>query len=337
MKFLHKRFIGGLKTNYENKPFTKLLKSGIREYELFYFNIKVLKDFMEDPRYYISNFHDRINISIKTEYDYSEKINKGEKIILDNVGIGFDENNERIIAIFLKQLSALPSEMQQIFNARRNTNTTYLDPSFINSINGKWSNEISIFDAIIYEIRKINKIFETKKYEKLFENEFQNKLPEQYNLILLPTKKEYYEFISSFDKIIYDNCNKIFFKTKIDKNWKTIKKMGFLNLLEEWLKKIGIENKKIIKIKDLIDTVRQERNIYSHEHYENNYDENYYTKQVEMLINIYDALKLLINVLITYFNINEPKLEKWFVEDKIRTYSIEEIKQEKNKNYNFMK
>ena len=267
----------------QNKPFSEMLESGIHKYELLYFNIKILKDFAEDPRYTISNFDDRQNISISTEYDYDEKINDGEKIVIDNIGFGYDEYDERVIGVFLKQLAALPSKMQQIFYARRNNNNVYLDPSYIKSINGSWSSDISVFDGILYEIQEINKICTDNGDEKLFEDDFKIERPELFKLILLPTKKEYEDFIRLFDKMIYDNVNKKFFNTKIELRWKEMKQ-----------------------------------------------------KQTEALIKIYTALKLLIKILIKQFNLKDYKLEEWFVENNIRTYSISEIKKEENKNYIFM-
>lgn len=320
----------------QNKPFSELLKRGIHPYVLFYFDIKVLKDFTDDPRYHISNFDERWNISIKTKPDDDDKIHSREKIVLDDIGWGCDEFDTRVIAIFLKQLSNLHSQMQLRFYSYLNENDVYLDKSFINSINGSWSTEISIFEAILYEIQEINNICNTIFDECLFEDDFKEKRPEDFRLILLPTIKEYNNFISSVDKMVYDNINKEFFKLKLDKNWKTIKRMGSLNLLSDWLTSLGVEKGEIDKIFNLIDDVRQERNIVSHEINENELKTEFYEKQSNSLLKIYNALKLLIEILINFHDLNDYELDEWFIKDKIRTYSIEEIKQEKYKNYKFV-
>lgn len=295
-----------------------------------------MKDFTDDPRYHISNFDERWNISIKTESDDDEKIHPREKIVLDNIGWGYDEYNNRVIAIFLNQLSNLPSQMQLRFYSYLNENDVYLDKSFINSINGIWSNEISIFKAILYEIQKINNICKIIFNDTLFEDEFKQKRPEDFRLILLPTVKEYNNFISSVDKMVYDNVNKEFFKSKLDKNWKTIKRTGSLDLLSEWLTSLNVEKEKIDNINNSIDEVRKERNIVSHEIHDNELKIEFYEKQCVSLLKIYNALKLLIEILIECNDLKENKLDKWFIDDKIRVYSIEEIKQEKYKNYMFL-
>lgn len=327
---------GGINIIEQNKPFSELLKKGNHPYELFYFDIKVLKDFTDDPRYYISNFDERWNISIKTESDDDEKIHPREKIVLDNIGWGYDEIGTRVIAIFLKQLSNLPSQMQLRFYSYLNETDVYLDKSFINSINAHWSSETSIFKAILYEILEINNICEIIFNDCLFEDTFEEKRPEDFRLILLPTIKEYNNFISSVDKMVYDNVNKEFFKSKLEKNWKTIKRSGSLDLLSEWLTSLNVEQEKIDNIINSIDDVRQERNIVSHEIHDNELKIEFYEKQCISLLKIYHALKLLIEILIECPNLNEYELDKWFIDDKIRTYSLEEIKQEKYKNYKFM-
>ena len=98
--------------------------------------------------------------------------------------------------------------MQLRFYSYLNETDVYLDKSFINSINGSWSNETSIFKAILYEIQEINKICEIIFNDCLFEDTFEEKRPEDFRLILLPTIKEYYNFISSVDKMVYDNVSK---------------------------------------------------------------------------------------------------------------------------------
>lgn len=104
-----------------------LLENGRHPYELIYFEAKALNDFIYDPRYQINNFIFKCNISIKESYYDDEKFESKNKIILDNIGFGYDENNMRIIAIFLKNLAQLPIIIQQRFNTYELDNNVYLD------------------------------------------------------------------------------------------------------------------------------------------------------------------------------------------------------------------
>lgn len=296
-------------------------------YEIIYFNIELLKNIYDNPEYKITNFDYKLNISGNS---YSED----EEIFIDNIGLGYDiENKRRIIGIFLKYLSILPEKIQQRFKSYQIDSKCVLDPSFIKTtINGEWEENESIFDAILYEIYVINKICNKKQEIELFNKNFHpdinnpstksNERPAYFKIIILSTKKEYCDFINEFDKLISDNINKKFFEDKIEPN--EYKDSGTINLLKKWLKSINIEENKIEKIIKPLQNIRKERNECSHRIYTNESNIIYNEKQIEKLVEIYKSLKILINVLINHFKL-EYKPKDWFIQDKIRTYSINEF------------
>lgn len=87
--------------------YTRKLTNGECPYKLVYFEADLLRNIIDDPRYVISNNSFKYNISITEEYDNDATLDEKFKFILDNVGFGFDENNERIFAVLLKELSEL--------------------------------------------------------------------------------------------------------------------------------------------------------------------------------------------------------------------------------------
>ena len=315
----------------EMKPYSKQLKNE-DALKLIYFEAKSLNDFIYDPRYEIINFIHRCNISISNEYYHDDSFEDKNKIVLDNIGFGYDENDERIIGIFLKNLSKLSPQIQQRFKTYEIHKNVYLDSLFINSINGKWSKP-SIFQVINYEIEKINEIINDD--EKLFLNEFKNNSPREFNIIILPTQNEYNSFITTFDKILSDNLNKEFFRGKVELNKKTSKNelhKGTISLLKEWLEKINVNKETITKIINPIKEVRNQRNKPSHSIYTDKYDVNFIVKQNDILLEIYHSLRFLINELKKYYN-STVSLDKWFINNKIVTHTPKDIKIDKNKNY----
>ena len=315
--------------------YTWLLEKGEHPYKLIYFEAKLLNDFIYDPRYQINNFIFKCNISIKEPYYNGEEIDSKNKIILDNIGFGYDENNMRIVAIFLKNLTLLPSKIQQRFYTYEITSKIYLDSTFINSINGKWSDKTNIFKAIHYEMEIINKI--CKKDKKFFRKIFRNNNPSEFNIIILPTKNEYNSFITTFDKLLSDNINKEYFEGKVElieyteENEKIHK--GTKRLLKEWLGEIGVESEIIDKIVIPIGDVRNQRNKPSHSIYDDEYDINFTKKQTKILIDVYHSLKCLIEELIKYYGIDNSCLDNWFINNEISTHSLDEIKINDNENY----
>lgn len=96
------------------------------------------------------------------------------KFILDNVGLEFDENDERIFAVLLKELSELHHEMQKRFNVYEVKKKTYVDPSYIKSMNdGEWSDP-SLFSAILYQIEQINNLCSNNDVT-LFKSDYKHK------------------------------------------------------------------------------------------------------------------------------------------------------------------
>ena len=95
---------------------------------------------------------------------------------MDNVGFGFDENNERIFAVLLKELSELHPEMQKRFSVYEVKKKTYVDPSYIKSMNdGEWPDP-SLFSAILYQIEQINNLCSNNDVT-LFKSDYKKKPP----------------------------------------------------------------------------------------------------------------------------------------------------------------
>lgn len=296
-------------------------------YKLVYFEAKVLNDFIYDPRYQINNFIFKCNISIKEKFDNTDDFDDNNKIILDNIGFGYNEKNVRIISVFLKNLSELPYKMQNRFYTYEINNNTFLDPGFIKSINGRWNDEISIINAIHYEMKQINEICEGD--ENFFKEIYSDNNLKEFNILLLPTKNEYNSFISTFDKLLSDNINKKYFKEKSE----SYREKNTIRLLKEWLEKIDVDSEIINKIINPIVNVRNQRNKPSHSISDDEYNIDFYNEQTNILKSVYCSLKCLINVLIKYYKKENFNLEEWFINNNILSHSLEEIKNQNNKNY----
>lgn len=252
----------------KNGIYAQQLNNGECPYKLVYFEVDLLRNIIDNPRYIISNNSFKYNISITEEYDNDETLDEKYKFILDNVGLGFDENNKRIFAVLLKELSELHPEMQIRFNAYEVKKKTYVDPSYIKSMNdGEWPDP-SVFSAILYQINQINNICADD--ETLFKSDYKKKPPIEFNILVLSTKKEYDNFIKIFDIMLSDNINKNFFKGKIDliefTNEDGTKKIykRTITLFKEWLGEIGVSPDTIKKTIKIIKKVRSERSKPSH-------------------------------------------------------------------------
>ena len=321
----------------KNGIYTQQLNNGECPYKLVYFEVDLLRNIIDNPRYIISNNSFKYNISITEEYDNDETLDEKYKFILDNVGLGFDENNERIFAVLLKELSELHPEMQIRFNAYEVKKKTYVDPSYIKSMNdGEWPDP-SVFSAILYQIEQINNLCSDNEV-KLFKSDYKKKPPIEFNILVLSTKKEYDNFIKIFDIMLSDNLNKKFFEGKIDlieftnEDGTKKKDKGTITLFKELLGEIGVSPDTIKKTIKIIKKVRSERSKPSHNIRDNEFDIKYLKKQNKIVLDVYNTFRLLIDEL---SRINQTKIKhsKWYVENRIAMQSLDEIKNENNENY----
>ena len=317
--------------------YTQKLTNGECPYELVYFEVDLLRNIIDNPRYVISSNSFKYNISITEEYENDETLDEKFKFILDNVGLGFDENNERIFAVLLKELSELHPEMQKRFSVYEVKKKTYVDPSYIKSMNdGEWPDP-SVFSAILYQIEQINILCLCNDIT-LFKSDYKNKPPIEFNILVLSTKKEYDNFIKVFDIMLSDNINQKFFEGQIDlieftNEDKTKEKYkGTIALLKEWLGEIGVSQEIIQKSIRIIKKVRSQRSKPSHNIRDNEFNIKYIQNQNNIVLEVYNAFRLLIDELSRIKEI-KVKHSTWYVENRIVIHSLEEIKNKDNENY----
>jgi hypothetical protein len=208
--------------DYEGKPFTFRLALGQPSLSFHSFDLSILEFYRSDPGYYYDC--DDINgmISISDNYYQSIEISDRDKILLQTFGFSYDEKFNRAVAVFLKYLSDLSPEHQQIWNAKILKDENYkLHPDYFKpSILGEFPNGLCIFQAVIKEQEIINDMCRLMKREPLFRNEYTySSQPKNFGFLIRPTLNEFNSFIHVLDKMLSDNINRKFFENDIDLSW----------------------------------------------------------------------------------------------------------------------
>ncbi len=201
-----------------------------------------------------------------------------------------------------------------------------------NTMNGNFTNSISVFSGFIAEQKALNDlaygIFDNALFNKTFENE---KRPKEFTFFFIPTLKNYHDFVLLLDKMISDNINIKFFseqnvelfelKEIEDKIFERTNK-GTLRLLEEWLiNKYNVDEQDLIKklIKPL-KTIRNERQSPAHRINENVYDKIYIEKQKKLMQEAYFTMKTLRQIFERHPKSKFVKIEKWIDEVTIKNF-----------------
>jgi len=296
-----------------NKPYTLKIASGCGQLDFAVFDLSVLENYRNDPRYEFET--DFINGSIAIHSEEVDLVKKSDCVFLKTFGFAFDDDMNRYVAVYLRYLADLSPEHQQIWNSKELIGDFKLHPDYYrNSILGEWSEKISIFDAYMEEFAVINVMAKLLGKPKLFRDDFSNGKPENFGFLLRPTKKEYFESIHLLDKILSENINKDFFKGDIDLESDepradgkiVVTQKGTIRLLEEWIRlKFKPSEPEIMnKAFAILKKIRKERQKPAHGLNENEFNVKYSSDQRKLILEGYEALRTLRLILA-----NHPKIK----------------------------
>lgn len=319
-------------SDYDNKPFTKRLLLGEPQLAPIYFEINVLDRYCSDPRY-CYNFNDYSGwISVSDDYFESEQMPEKDKTLLETFGIGYDSNGNRVVVVFLRYLSDLSPEHQQIWHAQMRTDDCKMAYEYYqNEILVEWGDCISVYQAVLEELKILNKLASLIGKPPLF-REVYDKRPRGFSLLLRPTLKNYLEFIHLIDKLLSENINKDFFVGDVildvniqHKDGKIeVKQKGTLQLLSEWLHKtVHFSDEEPYKaILEPLKEVRKIRQKPAHSVIKDEYDSKYINQQEHLMEHIHNALAALCFVLSTHplVKASDYTLPQWIKENKVKVY-----------------
>lgn len=274
-------------------PFKHLLRLGHPQLKMIYFEWDILHKYHSDPRYNF-NFYDYQGSIISTE-----QIKKEQNIILNSFGVGRDENNNYVVAVFLKDLANQPSNIQiewehKLINNQEKCNIT--EYYIRNHLHYCWNFPNTIYSSIIQEITNINLLTKEIYQESFFLHEYENERPIDFNMIYIPTKKAYLNYILEFEKIVINNINIKFLKrNNVNTRNQEGEALGSIALLSTFIKEIKpeIEQQIIQPLKKL----RKLRQTPAHKIEKDIYDQKYFDKQHNITVEVFESLNLLRKVL----------------------------------------
>jgi hypothetical protein len=285
------------------KPYSVLMQKGEKHFKIIYFNIEILERYVNNPKFLIFDNGYRGNIYVKDKYIEDQTI---EDEYIKDYGMAYIDGKhlERAVGVFVCDLAKLSSQKQMLWKGfelpnqkKCKINTGFVD----NLINGKWVMETWIFHALIEEMSVINEQCEHMGIPKLFNKTFgthYSEMPEGFRNILLPTLKNYYDFVLVLEKITVHNISyKTFQKDaayihSIDRKGESGKDKGSLVMLDEWFSKNirTQENLADLIIKPL-KNIRSIRQKPAHELISNEYDVTLHQKQFDLMNETYNAIR----------------------------------------------
>lgn len=248
------------------------------------------------------------SICIEDEYFESESVHESDQILLKTFGFAYDDALNRYVAVFLRYLSDLSPEHQRVWAAKEIKGSIKLHPDyFASSIQGSWGTRMSIFEAFVQELKIINEMSAIIGKPKLFHTCYSNARPKEFGFLLRPTGSEFNSFMLLLDKMMSDNLNKNFFENDVELELEeeradgkvVVKPKGTIQILESWVNKFfnPADRKPVEDMLATFKKVRKLRQKPAHKVNTDAFDQTYFHKQREIVVNAYDAIRTLRQIL----------------------------------------
>jgi hypothetical protein len=308
---------------YIREPYKLCLALGEPQLAHRSFDLSVLENYRNDPRYHYENNDINGSISVRDRASGSHGMEERDEIFLQTFGFSYDDDMNRAVAVYLRYLADLSSDHQQVWKAKELQGKYLLHPDYYrSSIIGDWGERIPIFDALLAELRIINQMATAMGHPPLFRDDYGEhgvRKPQKFSFLIRPTLEEFNAFVLLLDKMLSDNINKAFFRAEVADETHVergdgkveVRQKGSLQIIDEWVRKFFRPDdwqpwqQAIAALRD----VRKRRQKPAHAVDENVFDQQYFKEQRDLIIRAYEAVRT-----IRLMFENHPKVAKAAIE-----------------------
>jgi len=310
------------------RPYAARLWRGGAELVPIFFDMAVLERYRTDPRYAF-NFDDTGGmISVRDEFYMSKEYPERDKILLQTFGVGFDEDDGRVVAVFLRYLADLSPEHQRLWEAFERTDRCFVHPDYMTAALGDFPNHGSIYRALLIEQVTINRMCDAIGRPDLFRVTFAEGRPDGYHVFFQPTERHFHAFVLELDKLLSQNIKVEFFENEVALT-ETIRRRtgevrvvdrGSVALLEDWLRTWfrTSDQTAIPKVIEGLREVRRLRQRPAHAIGGDRYDKGYWVQQDALMERAYLALRTMRLILANFPGAEAVDVPDWVQEGRIR-------------------
>lgn len=315
--------------DYDDRPFTQILVLGAPQLAALPFRIDVLDTYERDPRYQF-RFYD-FGGSISTHDEYYEQMDESDRFHL-RFGVGYDEEGDRVVGVYLWDLGSLPARQQRIWKEFLIERECSMSEEYYKaSLIAEFPDTMSVYEAIIHEQVEINKLFGLMGRAGLFRETYDNqRRPHGFSFFVKPTQDQYDSFVQLLDKMLSENINLDSLGDEVDRYRRTEigpgeferQLKGSIALLEDWLthRYPGIEAPEVATAIDPLRKVRQLRQKPAHTIRKDRYDKRIYEMQDELVWQVYRGLDALRQLLISDHATSGYQLPSWDGQLTVKSY-----------------
>ncbi|MDV3251123.1 hypothetical protein DevBK_07270 [Devosia sp. BK] len=310
---------------FTDRPFTQEMALGAPQLEFRVFDLRLLEFYRNDPRF---NYEvDDVSGGIYRNPDHrtTEPKTVADGVELARFGFAFNEQMDRAIAIFLRDLRHVGAEEQRLMAGYQLKGDYKLHPGFYSSyILGEWPEKVSIYDAFLEEKYHINEMCRLMGKPALFKTDVQHPRPHGFGILLRSTNKEFRDFALLLNLLLTDDIDVAFFKGDIPTSGtvtdeagnKRKSPIGTITLLQQWLSPPRFRPRDPEAMEALFKKLRNIRTVRArpaHIAEENTFDQVFLHQQRELMNDAYDVVREL-----RMYLENHPKVRGYTVPDYLR-------------------
>lgn len=308
------------RSDYEGRPYSLMLALGTPRLEPQCFDPQILKQYRDDPRYTYDYSGVAGRLSIATGSYEDEDFPESDKVFIKTFGMGFSKDYEkdcRTCVIGLPYyLHKLSPEHQTLWRHRQLDRTKYLpEHGFVQSqIYGSWDFDTTMYEAFTAELGVINQMAVAMEGQPLFKKDYSDGSdpPRNFHRLLMPTRREYQEFVESLDKLMSDNLNEQFFKNRMTRSVADSQPRT-ITLLQEYFDRF-LNARDRSPVDDMLKSfrkVRSERSKSSHHDLPDEFCYEYNHKQREIMREAYSAVRLIRLAFANHPNAGGIEVPQW--------------------------
>jgi len=281
-----------LPKKYESRPFEKDMAKGRGTLELAYFDLSVLEQYRNDPRYSFHFYDFGAHMGIGDDAYLDESEPEHDKVSLSHIGFAYDLRQfdrgdpespiVRRVAASYGDLAELSPEHQQRWKTYQvSEKGLSRHPLWWASQMGHWPDGMGPIERMFVELDALNVLTTRAFGEAMFTTA---KRPADFGWILRPSQREWDEFIVQMDKMLSENLRSAFFdKTGVPKVDKSGQPIGTLGRLERYLVHHGIAARTAALVLQPLRDVRKARQGPAHKLRQNVNDRTFVHRQLSLL------------------------------------------------------
>jgi hypothetical protein len=309
--------------------YTRELRLGGVQYERRFFQRQVLDRYLQDPRYKVEEWGSGGTLGIRDRFYLDPDTPPQDRVGIQSYGVAYKGDGTQAVAVPLIDLGRLSKEHQQHWASWEIHESLSLDADYYRQeFEGEWTDRVSPFDAMLQELREINRLCDLIGYPHLFRTTFDDEIIPGYGWLTKATSHALEEFIRLLDRLLSDNMQREFFDAdgiplseEIKRKDGTIecRNKGSIRLLEEFVRRhFRLQEPEVLdELVDALRDVRRRRGRPSHAVTDNVHEPGVLAEQKEIMGKVYDAVRSLRLMFMLYPKASSYRPPDWLQKGRI--------------------